>query len=68
MFAPTFIANSVLVIGLALQVFGIHIAEADLQTTVVTIVTVAVPLFTMFRQWWTGRSTPFGTRPETSPE
>lgn len=63
MFAPTFIANSVLVIGLALQAFGIHIADADLQTTITTLLAVLVPLFTMFRQWWTGRSNPFGLRP-----
>lgn len=63
MFAPTYLANAVLVIGLALQVFGIHIANADLQTTITTLLAIVVPLFTMFRQWWTGRSTPFGARP-----
>lgn len=64
MFAPSFVANAVLVIGVVLQFLGVQIVEADLQTTITTIGVIVIPLFTMFRQWWTGRSTPFGTRPK----
>lgn len=64
MFAPTYLANAVLVIGLALKLLGIEITDAALQTTITTLLMILVPLFTLLRQWWTGRSTIYGTRPD----
>ena len=61
--APTYIANAVLVIGVILQFLGIHVGNDALQTTIVTILAIAVPLFSMARQLLTGRSTLAGTRP-----
>ena len=62
--APTYIANAVAVISFGLTLLGVHIGNDALQTTVVTILAIAVPLFSMFRQWYTGRSTLLGARPK----
>lgn len=61
--APTYIANAVTVISLGLTLLGVHVGNDALQTTVVTILAIVVPAFTMFRQWYTGRSTLLGARP-----
>jgi hypothetical protein len=65
-YAPTYIANLVSVLSLVLTFLGVHVGNDALQTTVVTVLAIAVPLFTMFRQWYTGRSTLAGRRPKPS--
>lgn len=62
--APSYLANAVLVVSLMLQFLHIEVAPEALQTTVVTVLAIAVPLFTMSRQLLTGRSTLAGTRPK----
>ena len=62
--APTYLANAILVISVLLQFLNIDIAPEALQTTVTTILLVVVPLFTMVRQLFTGRSTLAGTKPK----
>lgn len=62
--SPTYIANAVMVIMLIVNYFKIDVAPEAVQTTVSTLILVFVPLFTMFRQWYTGRSTLGGFRPK----
>ena len=62
--APTFIVNAVSLVFVLLQVAGIQVAQADLQTTVTTLVVICTGLFTLYRQVTTGRSTLSGTRPK----
>jgi hypothetical protein len=61
--APTYLANLVTLIAIVLAYFKIQIAPEALQTTLTTILVIGTPLFTLFRQLWTGRSTLAGTRP-----
>ena len=61
--APTFALNAITLISFVLTLLGIHVGNDALQTTVVTILAIGTPLFTLFRQWYTGRSTLMGTRP-----
>lgn len=61
--APTYIANLVSFVALALTALHIQVAPESLQITVTTLLVIFVPLFTMFRQWYTNRSTLIGSRP-----
>lgn len=62
--APTYIANGVALVAIILQFLNIQVAPEALQTTVTTLLLVLVPLFTMARQLFTGRSTLAGTKPK----
>jgi len=62
--APSYLAAIILVVTQALPFLGIHIAGADLTTTVNTIVALVAGLVVAYRQISTGRSTFAGTRPQ----
>lgn len=62
--APTYIIAFVALVVPVLARHGVVVDTADLTTTLVTLTTVAAPLLVMFRQWYTGRSTVLGTRPQ----
>lgn len=61
--APSYIAGVVVVVTQLLPFLGIHIAGADLTTTINTIVAIIGGLVVLYRQFATGRSTLAGTRP-----
>lgn len=63
--APTYSLNAITLIAIVLAYFKIDVGPEALQVTLTTILVIATPLFTMFRQWYTGRSTLAGLRPET---
>lgn len=62
--APTYIAAAAtLAVGIA-ALFGKVITIEDAQSLITAIAVIGAPLFVMFRQWYTGKSTVFGARPE----
>lgn len=61
--APSYISSVVLLLSYVLPALGITIGSDAIQTTVQTILAIVVPLFVMFRQYVTGRSTLVGKRP-----
>lgn len=62
--APTYIAAFVALLVPVLTRHGVVVDTTDLATTITTIVTVLVPVFVMFRQWITNKSTLTGLRPQ----
>ena len=61
--APTFLTAVVVLVSQVLPLVGIHIAGADLTTTVNTVIAIVGGLIILYRQWSSGRSTLAGTRP-----
>lgn len=66
--APTYIANAVAVLFIGAQFIGLDIpyTSEEVEVAVTVLLTVGVQLFTMARQWWTGRATLMGTRATAS--
>lgn len=61
--APTYIAAvATLAVGIA-ALFGKVITFENAQNIVTAVAMILGPLFVMYRQWYTGKSTVFGARP-----
>ncbi len=62
--APTYVsAFATLLVGIA-ALWGKQIDITSLTTLLEALVVIVGPLFIMFRQWYTGRSTLLGARPQ----
>ena len=66
MIAPTYAANGIAFLFLLAQMFGLDIpyTPEEVEGAVTVIGVIFVQLLTMFRQWWTGRATLGGSRPQ----
>lgn len=62
--APTYLANAVAFLFILSRVLGFDIpyTPAEVENALTVVAVLATPLFSMFRQWWTGKSTWYGAR------
>lgn len=61
--APTYIAGFLALLAPILARHGVIIDTDTVASAIWTLITVLAPLFIMARQWWLGRSTLVGTKP-----
>ena len=57
--APTYVVNAVALLFLVSKLLGFDIpyTSTEVENALTLLVILGTPSFTMFRQWWTGRST-----------
>lgn len=62
--SPTYIVAVVTALSAFLRLFHVEIGSEQLTTTVITIISIAGPLFIALRHWVKGNTTLVGTRPK----